>query len=359
MKNLDKYIVKKIFTVLPIFIVTLICLICLVTYIIDIFVFGNISLQRVGFVKAMYYYFINTVATFNIIISILSFISVALISMRLSDRGETIAIFSLGVGYKRFLKPFFISAVFLMKVMLLFEGWVMPEINRIREELDYEYFGYGSKSYGNNIHIKLKNNRYMYIEHFSKYDNRGRNVIIDTIIAGNLISRFKAASIAWNEKRSMWVFNKWEDREFGDFKDVVNTGEEIELSNIEIIPEDLVFDESFQTKLNTVKLNEFVNRLDNHGLNSKLFKIEQIKRATRPFMVLLSVLVGVLFYSKKKRGGNSLMIVLGFIAAASITISSIIAEDLAIYSNININLVFIVPLLFFSAINYLMYRYYM
>ena len=358
MRRFDKYIIGKIFTILPVFIVTLICLICLITYIIDIFVIGNYSLQRAGFINAMYYYFINTFATFNIIISVLSFISVALISMRLCDRNEIIACYSLGIGYGRFLRPFFISAVFLMKIMLIFEGWIIPEVNRVREELDYKYFGFGGKSYGDNIHIKLKRNRYLYIEHFSKYSNTGENIVIDTIVAGKLISRFKAKSMKWNDNRGMWVFKEWESKEFGEFKDVINRGDEIELSNIEIIPADLVFDETFQTKLNTDMLNEFVDRLDKHGLNSKLFKIEQIKRVTRPILVFLSVLVGILFYSRKKRGGNTLVNFFGFIIASLITISSIVAEDIAIYSNMNIYMIFFLPLLFFSCINYLMFKYY-
>ena len=333
--------------------------ICLITYIVDIFVLGNSSLQSLGFLKAMYYYFICTFATFNIIISVLSFISVALISMMMCDKNEIIACFSLGIEYRRFLKPFFISAVFLMKVMLIFEGWVIPEVNRIKEELDYKYFGIGSRLYGTNIHIKLKNNKYIYIEHFSKYSNTGRNVIIDTIIGRRLLSRFRAEKISWNVDRRMWVFNKWETREFDEFRDVVNSGDEIELSNIDLIPSDLVFDETFQTKLNSSSLNEFVSRLDSSGLDSKMFKIEQIKRVTRPLMVFLSTLVGILFYSRKRRGGSLLMVFLGFVVACGITVSSIIAEDLAIYSNVNIYVVFILPLLFFSLVNYLMYRFYL
>ncbi len=359
MNNIDKYIIKKIFTVLPVFIVSLVFLICLITYIVDIFVLGNSNLQSVGFLKVMYYYFICTFATFNIIISVLSFISVALISMMLCDKNEIVACFSLGIGYKRFLKPFFISAVFLMKVMLIFEGWVIPEVNRIREELDYKYFGIGSRMYGANIHMKLKNNKYIYIEYFSKYSNTGNNVIIDTIVGRRLLSRFRAESISWNDDRCMWVFNKWESREFGESEDVVNSGDEIELSNIDLIPSDLVFDETFQTKLNSPSLNKFVSRLDKSGIDSKMFKIEQVKRVARPLMVFLSALVGILFYSRKRRDGNLLMVFLGFVVACAITVSSIIAEDLAIYSNLNIYAVFIVPLLFFSFINYLMYRFYL
>ena len=94
MKILDKYIVKKFFTIFPIFIISLVSLICLITYVIDIFVLGNGTTERHGFFHTIYFYFVSTVVTFNIIIPFLAFISSALISLQLANRNEFVSFFS-------------------------------------------------------------------------------------------------------------------------------------------------------------------------------------------------------------------------------------------------------------------------
>lgn len=356
MKILDKYIVKKFFTIFPIFIISLVSLICLITYVIDIFVLGNGTTERHGFFRTIYFYFVSTVVTFNIIIPFLAFISSALISLQLANRNEFVSFFSLGISYKRVLKTYFIIAVFLLKLMFVFEFWIMPEMNKIKEELDYEFLGVSAKTIGRNIHIKLKKNRYMYIQYFSKYTNTGENVFVDTIINGKLISRLKAKKLSWNEDRNSWDFYNWEKIEFDDKIDNITKGDKLEVTNIQITPADLIFDETFQTKLNLEELNTVSDRLKKHGLNNRFFKIEQVKRICRPIILVLVVMIGVLFFSIKKRNGNILNMIVGLFLSCFLIISSIICEDIAMYSTLNLYLIFILPILLYCFINYIIYK---
>ena len=356
MKILDKYIIKKFFTIFPVFIISLVTIICLITYVIDVFVLGNATTDRYGFFYTMYFYFISTVVTFNIIIPFLAFISSALISLQLANRNEIIAFFSVCVSYKRILKTYFLIAVFLFKIMFICECWIMPEINKIKENLDYEFLGISSKTIGRNIHIKLKKNRYMYIKYFSKYSNTGENIFIDTIINGKLISRLRTEKMSWNEERNTWDFYNWEKIEFDEKVDNITKGYKLEITNIQITPNDLIFDETFQSKLNLEELNIASDRLKKHGLNNRFFKIEQVKRICRPIILILVIMIGILLFSIKKREGNALNILLGLFMACFLIISSIICEDIAMYSTKNIYLIFMLPILIYCIINYLIYR---
>ena len=104
------------------------------------------------------------------------------------------------------------------------------------------------------------------------------------------------------------------------------------------------------------ELNEVCSRLEKHGVDNKLFKIEQVKRVVRPLMLILVMLIGVFFYSDKKRTSNKGSIAIGFILSCSIIMSSIVAEDIAMYTTRNVYILFFIPLLLFSLLCFLIFR---
>ena len=356
MKIIDKHITGNFFYIFPSMVIGIVSMICIIAYVIDVFVVERYIPSDVAVYHLFYYYLMNTIASFNILIPFLSFLSTAFLVLRMSSRNEIIAVFCAGISYKRFTKIFFITAVFLMKVMLICESWIIPEVNKIRERLDYEYFGVGSTKSGRNIHLKLSNGKIMYISYFDKYTSKGTNVFIDDIVGIKLISRLKAEQIKWDDKKNVWIFYKWENREFGENSDKITKGDKIEVWDIDIIPDDLIFDTEFQTKLNMDELNEVCKRLKKHGVDNKLFKIEQVKRVVRPLLLILVMLIGVFFYSDKKRTSNKTSIAIGFILACSVIISSIVSEDIAMYTTRNVYVLFFTPLLLFSILCFLIYR---
>ena len=356
MKIVDKHVAGNFFYIFPAMVIGIVTMICLITYVIDVFVVERYIPSNVKFYHLLYYYFMNTIASFNILIPFLAFLSTALLVLKMANRNEIIAIFTSGISYRRFTKIFFITAVFLMKIMLTCESWIIPEVNKIRERLDYEYFNIGSTQFGRNIHLKLSNGKIMYIRYFNKYSNQGYDVFIDEIVGLKLVSRLKAETITWNKERNVWVFHKWQNIQYCDTQDSITKGDKIEVYDIDIIPNDLIFDTDFQTKLNMDELNDICKRLADHGVDNKIFKIEQVKRVVRPLMLILVMLLGVLFYSDKKRSSNKSSIAIGFILACSVIISSIIAEDIAIYTTRNIYMIFFGPLIFFMILIYLIYR---
>ena len=356
MKIIDRHITGNFFYVFPSMVIGIVSMICIITYVIDVFVVERYIPSNVAFYHLLYYYLMNTIASFNILIPFLAFLSTALVVLRMSSRNEIIAVFCAGISYRRFTKIFFITAVFLMKVMLTCESWIIPEVNKIRERLDYEYFGIGSVKAGRNIHLKLSNGKIMYIKYFNKYSNYGECVFIDDIFDNKLISRLKANRIKWDKEKNVWIFYNWENREFGENNDKITKGDKIEVWDIDIIPNDLIFDTEFQTKLNMDELNEVCSRLEKHGVDNKLFKIEQVKRVVRPLMLILVMLIGVFFYSDKKRTSNKGSIAIGFILSCSIIISSIVAEDIAMYTTRNVYILFFIPLLLFSLLCFLIFR---
>ena len=73
-------------------------------------------------------------------------------------------------------------------------------------------------------------------------------------------------------------------------------------------------------------------------------------------MLILVMLIGVFFYSDKKRTSNKTSIAVGFILACAIIISSIVSEDIAMYTTRNVYMLFFIPLILFSILCFLIFR---
>ena len=119
MNKIDRYIIKKF---LGTFFYSLLLLLLIVIVIdfsekIDDFIQNDLS-----FFTIIYEYYLHFIPYFaNLFSPLFIFISVVFFTSRLAENSEIIAIFNSGMSFKRFLRPFIISAVFYQFYLLSWE----------------------------------------------------------------------------------------------------------------------------------------------------------------------------------------------------------------------------------------------
>ena len=182
MKKFDWYIIKKF---LGTFFYTL-TLLLLVVIVIDISEkyddFNNLSIFTV--ISEYYLYFIPYYA--NLLSPLFVFIAVVFFTSKLAGNSEIIAIFNSGMSFKRFLRPFIISAVLLSVLSFILGSYVIPISNKYRIHFENKYIKNQKEKLTKGIHLQKTKNHYYYLDQYNNERNIGRRFSIEHFENGKL-----------------------------------------------------------------------------------------------------------------------------------------------------------------------------
>lgn len=352
MKIIDKYILKKFVPMFLFLLCSVIFIMCLFDYLFN----NKFSNTDITALQILYYYVLFGLFLLKLILPTIVFISTTLVVLKLSSRCEIISFLSLGISYKRFLKPFFICSIFLFKLLLIFEGWILPMSRDMMYDLERKYFGNYSVKYGYNIHIKWDEDKYLFIKNFDAKKNIGYDVFIDEIKDNKLVSRFSAKEMYWDSNDNKWIFYNCTERIYKDLQHEIENIDEISFENKNIFPEDLIFDDLFVKKLTITKLNQYFKRIKERGIDIRKVREEQLSRLQNPFLVCILIIMAVLFSSKRSRNGNKLRLMIGFIIASFFIFGTMFLEGFVKYAKTNIYVCLLGPIIIGIILNIFLYK---
>lgn len=177
MKIIDKYIIKKLIAMFFLLLLSCTIILCMFDYLFT----NRTSQTNLSLNQILYYYLLYSPFIIKLILPTIVFISTILVVLKLSSRCEIVAYLSIGVSYKRFLKPFLIFGILLFKILIVCEGWVFPKSKDLRYGFEKKYFGRNFREYDADIHIKCGEDQYLYIQELEMKQGIGYNVFIDEI----------------------------------------------------------------------------------------------------------------------------------------------------------------------------------
>ena len=350
MKIIDRYIFRKLIPMFFFLLSAVIFLTCLADYLFSY----KVSSANLSWRQIFFYYTLCSVFTIKLTLPSIIFLATILVVLRFSNNCELVACLSNGITYKRFLKPFMLFALLLLKILLLCEGWVFPIINDVKYEFEREHFGRQQVKYGFNIHMKLEEDKFLFIKNYNNKQQTGYHVYIDEIKDNKLVSRFFAEKMIYKDNH--WTFYNCQKRTYEGREHTLVTEEEKTFDKFNITPDDLIFDKSYHTKLTTEKLNSFISRLESRGMDTKKHKIEQLSRLQRPFLIFVIMVLAVLFSSNRSRMGINRQLLIGFITAGSFIFGSMLLEGFAAYGNKNIIVCLFSPIVLCAIVDVFLYR---
>ena len=214
LRKLDWYIIKK-------FLVTFFVSILLLAVIIIIF---DVSEKIDDFVRKqaplneiIFDYYVNFVPYFmNMYAPMFVFLTVIFFTSKLTSDSEVIAILSSGISFHRMVVPYLLSASFIALLSLELGLWVIPHANGTRVEFEQKYNSYRKVKMGHDMHYKLENDRFVYLESFSAYNNTAYNFTLEDLSGGRLHSKITAESAQYDTVTGTWKLRNWFVREYGD-----------------------------------------------------------------------------------------------------------------------------------------------
>ena len=301
-QRLDWYIIRK-------FLVTFFVALAFLSVIIVIF---DISEKIEDFVRKeaplkeiVFDYYLNFVPYFlNQYSPMFVFLTVMFFTSKMTQDSEVVAILSSGISYHRLMVPYMLSAVFIALLSLMLGQWVLPHANATRVEFEQKYNPWRKVKMGHDMHYKLEDDHFVYLESFSAYNNTAYNFTLEDLSGGQLRSKITAESAQYDTVTGVWKLRNWFIRDYDEgMGDHVRSGRQLD-TTLSLTREDFFRNRYTIQELNARELDQLIEAQKMRGDASvNMSLIEKNNRVSLPFSTIILTIIGVALCTKKKRGG--------------------------------------------------------
>lgn len=309
LKRLDRYIIKK-FLGTYIFMIALIISIAVVFDInekIDKFMTNNASLQAIVFD-----YYLNFIPYYtNLFSPLFVFLAVIFFTSKMANNSEIIAILSNGIGFKRLMKPYMVSALVIAVFSFVFGSYIIPPANATRIEFEQTYVNPRGKVTGDrDIQFRIGPQTIVYFGNFDMTTSTGYNFSMDHFDSLQLTSRLTAQSIRYDSAYH-WTISNYQIRRFEGLKEIITKGTSID-TTLQIVPNDFIIAKTDQQMMTSPQLRSYIQSQKERGFgNIQAFQIEYHSRIASVFSAFILTIIGAAISARKVKGGMGLNIGIG------------------------------------------------
>ncbi|TAD84214.1 MAG: YjgP/YjgQ family permease [Bacteroidetes bacterium] len=317
LKILDWYILKKFITTF----VFAILLLTFITVVIDIseksddFLKSDATLRQI--VTEYYFGFIPHIV--SQLFPLFVFISVIFFTSKMAGRSEIIAILASGTSYTRFLRPYWIGAIFLALVLWLSFRYVTPVANRMRTVFETTYLddkAVNNTSKSPTVYFRNDTTHYGQVSYYDSANKRGNSFVLQHIVDGKLKENLRAETLQWDTLKKGWMLQEVIRHRFDSGKETVEKIASLPIA-LNFKPSEFIKSEYTKTVMKTPELDRFITQEQlrgSEGINE--FLVERYHRDATPASLIILTMIGVAVGSRKVRGGSGLHIAIGFITGS-------------------------------------------
>lgn len=249
----------------------------------------------------------------NMLSPLINFIAVIFFTAKMADQTEIVPILSGGVSFNRFLWPYFISASIIFSANLISNLYILPYTNTLKNNFENTYVKRNDPSTKLNIHMKLDDKTYIYIESFDNKTNYGYRFSLDNFNGDILTKKIVADNIKWDSLKRKWQLSNYSIRKIDGLKETMIYGNgKLKDTILDMRPDDFSAYDNVVQNLTTPELSEKIRKEKIRGsgiMNDLLF--EQYKRYLHPLSAFVLTLIGVALSSRKVRGGVGVSLGIG------------------------------------------------
>lgn len=251
----------------------------------------------------------------NMLSPLMNFIAVIFFTAKMADQTEIVPILSGGVSFNRFLRPYFISAFIIFAANLGSNLFVLPYTNKIKNSFENQVIKKNDPYTKSNIHMKIDEHTYIYIDNFDNRSNIGYKFALDRFKGDVLEKKLVAESISYDSVKRVWKLNNYTTRTIKDLKEtMVYANSSSKDTVLDMRPDDFSVYDNVVESMTSKELAEKIRKEKIRGsgvMNDLLF--EQYKRFIQPLSAFVLTLIGVALSSRKVRGGVGLPLGIGIV----------------------------------------------
>jgi lipopolysaccharide export system permease protein len=308
MKLLYKYLLRQFVQTL-VFAIIALCIIFLIVNLLeslDTFLDHDATFEIIA---EYYLYF------FPEILKLLTPIAVLLATLfsvgRLSTNNEIIAMKSGGMSLYKIIMPLAIFSLFLSFGHLYFNGWLVPEANKIKNEIARKYLNQGGSSSSiYNLYFRDSPSRNVVMYYYDSKKKTGTRVSYEDYTDNakpRIYNKVEAMKMVWDSTSRSWKMIDVISRSF--INDSVRTSKHDTLEvDLNITHDQILQLKKTQDEMNFDEQRQSIAVMQQGGKNVRRQMIEYHGNYAFPFANIIVVLFGVPFASIKKKGGIAIQI---------------------------------------------------
>lgn len=353
-KIIDLYIIRK-------FLVTFFYAIALLITIVIIF---DISENIQDFIdkkapvsEILFKYYLNFIPYFvNLFSPLFTFIAVIFFTSKLAGNTEIIAILSSGISYKRLMVPYIVASIFLAALSFYLSNFLIPYTNQNMLDFKDTYISKRIRNRDRDIHIKIANDTFVYMESWDNERNIGTNFTYEKMSFDEMSYKIASQTIKWDTLESKWTLNNYAKRHANGLDEHIETGSSFD-TTLNVTPIDFVFVKDEMETMNYWELRRHIkSEYDKGSDNVKFYEVEKHRRIAFPFATIILSVIGLSVASRKSRQGMGIHLLIGLLISFSFILFMQITTVFATYGNLSPLIAVWIPNLLFLLISiYLVY----
>jgi lipopolysaccharide export system permease protein len=329
LKILDIYIIQKFLStfLLSIALILAIVVIFDLTEKIDDFIESEAKLNVI-----LFDYYLNFIPYFGVLFaSLFAFIAVIYFTSRMAYNTEIIAILNSGMSFRRFLMPYFISAVLIASVSFYLSDQVIPGANKVKLDFEEQYVRKRPISFSTkDFHRQIEPGVYVYLHSYSNVSKVGYQFTIEKFEEGELVSKMVADQIRWDTTVNKWRARRYYIRTIDGLHETIEEGKQID-TTLAMHPDDFKMRLTIVETMSLKELDAFIAKQRMQGeTNITSHLIERHNRIAFPFSTFILTLIGVAVSSRKMRGGIGLQIAIGVVISFTYILFTQFSKQFAI-----------------------------
>lgn len=251
----------------------------------------------------------------NMLSPLMNFIAVIFFTAKMADQTEIVPILSGGVSFNRFLRPYFISAFIIFSASLISNLFILPYTNKIKNSFENEVIKKDDPYTKSNIHMKIDENTYIYIDNFDNRSNIGYRFSLDRFKGDTLEKKLVAEQISYDSVKHVWKLSNYSTRNINGLKETMTyANTKTKDTVLDMKPDDFSVYDNVVESMTSKELADKIEKEKIRGsgvMNDLLF--EQYKRYIQPLSAFVLTLIGVALSSRKVRGGVGLPLGIGIV----------------------------------------------
>lgn len=354
LKQLDIYIIRKFLGTFfyAIGLIISISIVFDVSENIDEFIENEAPLRAI-----IFDYYFNFIPYFaNLFSGLFTFISVIFFTSKMAFNSEVIAILSSGVSFRRFLRPYMISAFVIAAFSYTLGNFIIPQANRKMTDFKYDYVRKKAVNRDRDIHLQIEPNIYIYMERFDSHNDYGKKFSIEKFENQKLVSKLTSDFIRWDREKKTWTITNYMIRDIDGYNETVTKGTRID-TVLAMTPEEFKTKKEDIETMNLFDLIDFIDLQKLRGVDAiEQYEIERHRRTAMPFSSFILTLIGVSLASRKIRGGLGLHLGLGILMAFTYIMFQQVTKIFAISGAISPLFSMWLPNIIFALLAFFIYR---
>lgn len=288
----------------------------------------------------------------NMLSPLMNFIAVIFFTAKMADQTEIVPILSGGVSFNRFLRPYFISASIIFGANLISNLYILPYTNKIKNSFENQVIKKNDPYTKSNIHMKIDENTYIYIDNFDNRSNIGYRFALDRFKGDVLEKKLIAEQISYDSLKRVWKLTNYTTRTVNNLNEaMVYANSKSKDTVLDMKPDDFSVYENIVESMTSRELADKIKKEKIRGsgvMNDLLF--EQYKRYIQPLSAFVLTLIGVALSSRKVRGGVGLPLGIGIVLSFAFIVFNQFTKMFSTKGGLHPLFANLLPVVFFAAL---------